>query len=53
MNLKKLEDVKREMLEQEEVEWRLKSRAIYMEKGDENTIFFQNYAKYRKNLNII
>jgi hypothetical protein len=32
-------------LEEKEVVWRLKSRATWLEKGDENTKFFQAYAK--------
>lgn len=36
-----------------EEEWRLKSRAIWLKVGDENTRFFHNYAKGRKNSNTI
>jgi len=39
-------------MEQENT-WRLKSRAIWLEKGYENTKFFQAYAKGRKVENII
>ena len=33
--------------------WRLKSRAIWLECGDENTNFFHSYARGRKALNTI
>jgi len=46
--LLQLEKKKMKLLEDKEVVWRLKRRAIWMEKGDENTIFFQAYAKGRK-----
>ena len=36
-----------------EEEWRLKSRAIWLKAGDENTRFFHNYAKGRKSANTI
>jgi hypothetical protein len=31
----------------------MKSRATILAKGDENTNFFHNYAKHRKNINTI
>lgn len=40
------------MLEKEE-EWRLKSRAIWLKSGDENTKLFQAYAWGRKVANTI
>lgn len=36
-----------------EEKWRLKSRAIWLEVGDENSKFFQNYAKGMRNTNTI
>ena len=36
-----------------EESWRLKSRAIWLICGDENTKFFQAYSKGRKNKNTI
>ena len=33
--------------------WRLKIRAIWLEAGDENSIFFQNYVKGRINTKTI
>eukprot|EP01018_Ginkgo_biloba_P028285 Gb_00400 [translate_table: standard] len=47
------EKKKTKLLEWREVEWILKCRALWIEKGDENTIFFHNYAKYRKRVNSI
>jgi hypothetical protein len=43
-----LEQKKRKLLEEKEATWRLKSMATWLEKGDENTEFFQAYAKGRK-----
>eukprot|EP00253_Pinus_taeda_P001601 PITA_01601 len=37
----------------EKEEWRLKSRAIWLKAGDENSKFFHNYAKGRKSANTI
>lgn len=31
----------------------MKSRATWLESGDQNTKFFQNYANHRKNINTI
>jgi len=38
------------LLAQEEVEWRLKNRATWLIKGNQNTKFFQNYMKHQKNI---
>lgn len=40
------------LLDKEE-ERRLKSKAIWLKSGDENTSFFHNYAKGRKSVNTI
>eukprot|EP00253_Pinus_taeda_P002170 PITA_02170 len=48
-----LERSKAKILLDKEEEWRLKSRAIWLKAGDENTKFFHNYAKGRKNANTI
>jgi len=41
------------LLQEKEETWRLKSRAVWLECGDENTKFFQAYAKGRKCANTI
>eukprot|EP00253_Pinus_taeda_P025127 PITA_25127 len=48
-----LEKSRAKILLDKEEEWRLKSRAIWLKAGDENTKFFHNYAKGRKNANTI
>lgn len=48
-----LESHRSKILLAREEEWRLKSRAIWLKDGDENTNFFLNYAKGRKNSNTI
>jgi hypothetical protein len=48
-----LEKKKRQLLEAKEKEWRLKSRALWLQSGDENTKFFQAYEKGRKMVNTI
>ena len=49
----KLNKNKRKLLEWEEVRWRMKSRANWLAKGDENIKFLQNYAKQRESINTI
>eukprot|EP00253_Pinus_taeda_P008065 PITA_08065 len=48
-----LEKRRAKILLDKEEEWRLKSRDIWLKAGDENTKFFHNYAKGRKNANTI
>eukprot|EP00253_Pinus_taeda_P003725 PITA_03725 len=48
-----LEKQRSKILLEKEEEWRQKSRAIWLKAGDENTKFFHNYAKGRKNVNTI
>eukprot|EP00253_Pinus_taeda_P021761 PITA_21761 len=48
-----LEKSQNQILLAKEEEWRLKSRAIWLKPGDENTSFFHNYAKGRKSANTI
>eukprot|EP00253_Pinus_taeda_P034819 PITA_34819 len=48
-----LEKKREKILLEKEEEWRLKSRAIWLKAGDENTKFFHNYAKGRKAANTI
>jgi hypothetical protein len=38
---------------EKEKEWRLKSRALWLQVGDENTKFFHRYANCRKNINSV
>jgi hypothetical protein len=51
--LKSLEANRRKLLEEKDAMWRQKRREIWLEKGDENTNFFQPYAKGRKSTNTI
>eukprot|EP00253_Pinus_taeda_P025385 PITA_25385 len=48
-----LEKAQNHILIAKEEEWRLKSRAIWLKSGDENTSFFHNYVKGRKSANTI
>lgn len=46
--LHRLEERRNKLLKEKEETWRLKSRAIWLESGDENTKFFQSFAKGRR-----
>jgi len=48
-----LEKEKLKLLSQEEARWRLKSRALWLEKGDKNTKKFHRYANARRARNFI
>ena len=52
-NLSTLELCRNKLLKEKEEVWRLKSRAICLESGDDNTKFFQTFAKGRKMQNNI
>jgi hypothetical protein len=45
-----LELRKRKIMINKEAEWRLKSRVIWIEKGDDNTKLFHQYAIHRRML---
>jgi hypothetical protein len=40
-------------LKTNETTWRLKSKALWLEKGDNNTKYFHEYANHHKNVNTI
>lgn len=52
-HLMELENRKARILKEREESWRLKSRAIWLQAGDDNIRFFHNYAKGRKVSNTI
>jgi len=41
------------VLHNEEKEWRLKSRALWLQEGDKNTSFFHKHAKTRQHINTV
>jgi hypothetical protein len=45
-----LQQNKRNILASKEKPWRLKGRALWLSKGDENMKYFLNFEKYRKNI---
>lgn len=52
-HLIELENQKSRILKEREESWRLRSRAIWLKAGDDNTRFFQNFEKGRKVSNTI
>jgi hypothetical protein len=48
-----LEKKRRQLLEEKEKIWRLKSWALWLQSGDENTKLFQAYEKRKKMENTI
>lgn len=53
VHLKDLQRRKTKLLKQEEMFWRLKSRALWLREGDRNTKFFYNFANARREKNSI
>eukprot|EP00253_Pinus_taeda_P028876 PITA_28876 len=53
LQLMNLESQKAKILLEKEEQWRLKSRAIWLQVGDGNTKFFHNFANGRKASNTI
>ena len=53
INILLLQKRRNKLLKEKEDSWRLKSRAIWLESGDENTNFFQAFAKGRRSVNTI
>jgi hypothetical protein len=53
IELRELEDKRAKWLKTEEQEWCIKSRALWIKEGDNNTKFFHQFANYRRNLNTI
>ena len=53
IKLLSLESEKDDVLKNNEETMRLKSRAIWIDAGDNNTQFFHSYASYRRNNNTI
>lgn len=47
-HLIELENQKARILKEKEEYWHLRIKAIWLKAGDDNTKFFQNYAKGRK-----
>ena len=48
-----LESKRRKILLDSEQEMRMKSKAIWMDYGDENINFFHQFAKHKKTINFI
>jgi hypothetical protein len=47
--LKALEQERNKLFFEEEARWRLKSRALWIKSGDNNTKYFHHFASYRRN----
>jgi hypothetical protein len=51
--IKSLEERRNAWLRKDEQEWRLKSHALWLQVGDNNTKFFHHFSNHRRNLNTI